>query len=104
MELLNVVDNEYLDARHELCGSKGERFHIVMLDDPWIQAEPGSEHALARCDITSKPGSSWGFNGKVLIRSTGQYHKITVTQLPDNSLRIVRHLPGRPTGCACSPT
>ncbi len=52
----------------------------------------------ARFDITSKRGNTWVFDGKVLIKATGQYDRITVVQYADNHLRIVRHLTGAHSG------
>lgn len=51
----------------------------------------------ARFDITSKRDKGW-FEGKILIKATGQYDRITVIQHADKSLRIRRHLTGLHSG------
>jgi hypothetical protein len=52
----------------------------------------------ARFDITNKIGSSWRFEGKILIIPTGQYDRITIEQFADNSLEIRRSLSGQFAG------
>jgi hypothetical protein len=52
----------------------------------------------ARFDITKKIGNTWTFEGKIWIKSTGQYDSITIVQYKDNNLRIVRHLSGSHAG------
>jgi hypothetical protein len=52
----------------------------------------------ARFDITRKFGNTWKFEGKILIRATGQYDKITIEQLADNHLHMVRFLSGSHAG------
>ena len=52
----------------------------------------------ARFDIQNRVGDTWDFEGKLLIKATGQYDRITVVQYEDNHLRIVRHLSGAQSG------
>src|SRR5262245_39603060 len=53
----------------------------------------------AQFEITKeRKNDAWTFDGKILIKATGQYDKMTVVQNADNSLRIVRHLSGARSG------
>ena len=48
--------------------------------------------------IGKKRGNTWEFDGKILIKATGQSDRIWVEQYEDNHLRIVRYLSGDHTG------
>ena len=52
----------------------------------------------ARFEITKKFGKRWLFEGKIFIKSTGQYDRIIVEQFQDNHLRMRRVLTGQHAG------
>ena len=47
---------------------------------------------------TTKSDDKWFFEGKILIRDTGEYDRLTIEQYDDNSLRVRRYLSGSHAG------
>ena len=54
--------------------------------------------APAVFEVTKQLSGQWVFEGKILIRDTGQYDKLRIEQYSDNSLQIVRRLSGGDSG------
>jgi len=54
--------------------------------------------SVAEFIIKNQPGEDWKFEGTVEILSTGQVDPITVQQLKNNSLHMVRSLSGKHEG------
>ncbi|MGE0846257.1 MAG: hypothetical protein AB7L41_08300 [Flavobacteriaceae bacterium] len=54
--------------------------------------------APAVFEVTRQLSGQWVFEGKILIRDTGQYDTLRIEQYSDNSLQIVRRLSGGDSG------
>ena len=54
--------------------------------------------APATYEVQPDTSGEWVFEGKIEIRDTGEYDRLTVKQYSDNSLRIMRYLSGENTG------
>ena len=54
--------------------------------------------ASATFEVTSRKKGTWRFDGKILIKSTGEYDRLRIEQYSDQSLRIERYLSGPNTG------
>lgn len=52
----------------------------------------------ARFEVTWRNNGTWLFDGRILIRDTGEYDRLLIEQYNDNSLKIVRYLGGHNTG------